>query len=108
MRGELILIKTPVEIGRDEHNNPVYSMETESLDNVLVAPQEAEVLGGSTRPEGMYVKYTLYFPKVYTGDLEKALVCVRGQWLEVIGDPDIWDPCPTDWNRVVYVGGTHG
>lgn len=110
MIGEQVIVKLPSEVGRDEHNNPVISMEPKECENVLVAPTESEVIGGSTRPEGAYVRYSLCFPKTWTESLEGCLICVRGEWLDVIGAPDYYDPkvCPTDWNRMVYVGVTHG
>lgn len=110
MRGETVIVKTPFEVGRDEHNNPILDMATEQVENVLIAPQEGELVGGSTRPFSHYLRYTLYFPKEFQGDLEGGMVCVRGSWFDVVGSPDYWDPevCPTDWNRTVYVGVTHG
>lgn len=110
MRGETVLIKTPQKVGVDDHNNAILDMVTSEVENVLIAPQEGELVGGSTRPFSHYLMYTLYFPKEFSGDLENGLVCVRGKWLEVIGAPDYWDPevCPTDWNMTVYVGVAHG
>lgn len=110
MRGETVQYKTPEVQGYDGHNNAVVEMVQGEIDNVLVAPQEGESVGGSNRPHAYYLRYTLYFPKTFDKNLEGGQVCVRGEWLDVIGSPDYWNPetCPTDWNRTVYVGVTHG
>lgn len=110
MRGERVVIERSHVVGQDAHHNAVFDTVLDELDNVLVAPQEGNELSGSTRPSGIYIRYTLYFPKTYLKSLEGCRIRIRGEWLNVIGAPDYFDPdqCPTDWNRVVYVGVTHG
>lgn len=110
MKGEKVVIERPYVVGQDGHNNVITDTLLIDLENVLVAPQEGGELSGSIRPNGVMVRYTLYFPKTYQEPLEGCRIRIRGQWLKVIGSPDVFNPdlCPTDWNRVVYVGDTHG
>lgn len=108
MKGETVQVKIPSISGYDAHNNAIYSTETVEIDNVLIGPLSSTELSGSTRPDGWDIRYNLYFPKTFEGSLEGAEVCVRGQWLKVYGAPDYYLGGPTDWNRTVEVGITHG
>lgn len=109
MRGESVTVRTFSEAGEDAYGAPVKEPQEETVENVLVAPGARADLD-EKRPEGVEVHYTLYFPKTYGGSLEGAEVCVRGEYLRVVGHPDRFEAsvCPTDWNMVCEVGGTHG
>lgn len=110
MQGETVIVKQVYEYISDAHNNQVPRYQELEVENVLVAPQQSDSLIDSTRPHGWYVKYTLYFPKTWQEPLEGSRIQVRGQWFDVLGDPDCFDldDCPTSWNRVVNVGVAHG
>lgn len=110
MQGETVTVMSRVLDGCDSFNDPVYRHDEIDVDNVLVAPGAVNDALESTRPDGVEVNYTLYFPKTFDGDLECAKVVVRGEALDVIGHPDRFDDsvCPTEWNMVVEVGVLHG
>lgn len=107
LSGERVTVVHRELAGTDGYRAPVYREREEAVDGVLVAPGAQADLGAD-RPEGVQVRYTLYFPRTFEGSLEGAAVEVRGERLEVIGHPDRYEPCPTDWNMVCEVGGTHG
>lgn len=110
MRGETVRVGTRSIAGRDAHGNAVYERVFADVDNVLVAPGATSENKGTTRPDGVWVAYTLYFPKTFAGSLRGATVVVRGTAYEVLGDPGYFDPalCPTDWNMAVEVRGNDG
>lgn len=107
--GETVTVITHEQTGQDDYGAPVTEAVAASVANVLVQPGSSNDLG-EERPEGVEVLYTLQFPKAYTGELEGADIVVRGETCRVIGHPDAYDAtfCPTEWNRTVEVGGTHG
>lgn len=107
--GETVTVVTHVETGTDRHGAKVTEPVETPVENVLVAPGALSDLG-EDRPDGVEVKYTLQFPKTFAGTLEGADVIVRGEPCPVIGHPDAYNAawCPTQWNRTVEVGGTHG
>lgn len=110
LRGETVEVRTHEQDGVDAYNAALTKELTQAVDNVLVAPQTGEDLG-EDRPNGVVSDYTLYFPKAYDGPpLENAEILVRGDWLRVVGHPDVFDPalCPTAWNMVVEVTTAHG
>lgn len=108
MRGEVVTIWHSEEVSVDAFNKPVYEWQSESVDNVLVAVGTQADKIESNRLDGVEVKYTLYFPKTYTGSLLHAEVEVRSERLKVIGFPDRWNNCPTQWNMVCEVGVVNG
>lgn len=107
--GEVVTVRHHAQAGRDPYGAPTTEPEEEEVSNVLVAPGALADLGAE-RPEGIEIRYTLYFPKTYTQSLEGADINVRGEWLRVVGHPDAFVAawCPTDWNQVVEVADTHG
>lgn len=109
MRGETVIVKTREKVGVDDFNNPVFDYVDARVDDVLVAIGSQGDVIDSNRPDGVSVKYTLYFPKTFENDiLERSEVEVRGECLRVIGMPDRWNNCPTRWNMVCEVGVTNG
>lgn len=107
MRGEGIVVLRPATTSTDPYNAPVTEWVREPVSNVLVAPGSLSDLGAE-RPEGVEVRYTLCLPKTFEGPLEGCKVEVRGEVLDVVGHPDRFDPCPTEWDMVCEIGGTHG
>ena len=105
---ETVTVITHVQEGTDPFGAPTTQPQEKAVADVLVAPGATADLS-EDRPEGVEVNYTLYFPKAFTGSLEGAEVVVRGERLRVIGHPDAFSAgCPTSWNQVVAVGGSHG
>ena len=103
LKGEEVTVVYRSKTGTDGFNNDVYSDVEEAVQNVLVAPGKAQDATDTNRPDGVVVDYTLCFPKTYTGNLTWEEVVVRGHRCAVVGNPDRYDPCPTEWNMVVEV-----
>ena len=79
---------------------------TEDIENVLVQPGATDDLPASTRPDGVTVAYTLHFPKgMESVDFRGCRIEVRGDWMEVVGDPTYYAPenTPGAWNYPVEV-----
>jgi len=74
----------------------------QTLNNVLVAPSSSQDLGAE-RPDGDATVMTFHFPKTYIGSLKGCLIGWKGQWWEVIGDPQPYskESTPGMWNRPV-------
>lgn len=107
MRGEAVVVETHRTVGSDAYGSPIAEPSLEEVADVLVSPGALADLG-EDRPEGVRIRYTLYFPKGYEGDLEGARVNVRGRWLYVIGRPDRYLQAPTRWDMQVDVGDSDG
>ena len=77
---------------------------TETLDDVLIDPQEQVDIPTSTGAEER-VAYILHFPKGYTGDLYRARIEVRGERFRVLGHPKPYtaENNLLDWNMPVKV-----
>lgn len=93
----------------DAYGAPITETVEEQVEGVLVAPG-ADADLGEDRPEGVEIKWTLYVPKTYLGDLERCEVEVRGELCRVVGKPGWYAPdwCPTGWNRTVGLEAVHG
>lgn len=110
---ETVTVIHNVDTGKfDADGNPVYDNAHENVDGVLVAPGALADVPGDLRERGVYVKYSLYFPKSWTGKIDDVVsVIVRGSDpIKVVGHPDRYanDLCPTKWNLVIQVGGSNG
>lgn len=120
MRGERVAVLTRRDTGsRDAMGNEVWEWVPQYVDDVLVRPLSGSDIEQATRPDGVRVRYTLAFPKTFdmqAADLSRARVALvargmgetEGESMEVIGWPDVTDPCPTRWNRLVSVGRAEG
>lgn len=77
--------------------------EVETLENVLIDPQEQVDISTSATEEK--VAYILHFPIGYVGDLVKARVMVRGERFRVLGHPKPYtiENNLTEWNMAVEV-----
>jgi hypothetical protein len=110
IHGETVILETKEETGKDGLNNPVWTTSEAVVPNVLVVPGPRADLIESNRPDGKIVKYTLHFPKTFTGDLKGCRVKVRGKWCLVVGAPDRYTPenTPGEWNMPAEVEATDG
>lgn len=121
MLGETVAVLSRTEGEPDAMGEPAYTWSAELVDNCLVRPMTGGDLADAQRPDGVEVKYTIAFPKGYTGDLAHARIALvsRGadvsdpaaaakEALHVTGSPDITQPCPTAWNRLVEAGVVNG
>lgn len=103
-------VKTFEAVGADPFGRPTTSEVVQEVENVLVCPGASSDVFESNRPDGASVKYTLHFPKTFSGDLEGAKVEVRGNWYDVVGRPDHYtmENTPGDWWMTVEAGGVNG
>ena len=109
--GKKIILETQTEGAPDAMGDPVLIPVMEEIDNVLVQPGATDDLasgrnGLSNRPDGITVIYTLHFPKgLEDHDFRGCRVKVRGEWMEVVGDPTYYAPenTPGHWNYPVEV-----
>ena len=113
MNGETITLIRRVQTGRDQGNNPIWEETPEDVDDVLVGPPSGSDATDTSRPEGIGVDLTLYFPRTYRGgSLRGCLVLIRGETTpyRVIGDPMPVDGgmSPTRWNMTVPVTRSEG
>lgn len=90
MRGVDVLLRKPVESGKDSLGNPVCTWsEPEVVSDVLVAVGATADSLESNRPDGVTVAYTLVWPKSHADSLRGCQVKVPGdpEWYSVAGDP---------------------
>lgn len=76
------------------------------VEDVLVAPGRGTEPASSYAPPGVPVIYELHFPKSFSGRLAGRKVTVRGEPLDVVGDPRPYQPenTPTRWWMPAEVG----
>jgi hypothetical protein len=111
VEGEAVVVHRRTQSGTNSHNQPIYTTETEIVENVLVAPGAAADVVENARPDGTTIAWTLYFPKAFAGSLRGARISVRGETpAPVIGDPKPYpdEATPTDWNMPVTLERTDG
>ena len=111
MRGETVTLVEKVKTGVDPGGDAVWATTETPVDNVLVADGAQDNLSGSTRPDGITVAKTLYFPRTWSyHSLRGASVRIDTVDYEVIGDPRPYDGGmkPTAWNMAVKVKDTRG
>lgn len=112
IRGVSVTVYTPSEGELDRFGNSTISYESQTVDNVLVAPGATADLEAA-RPEGATVSYTLHFPKTFSGSLEGALIALPDPWegtYRVVGSPGQYmdENTPTQWHMPVEVGLANG
>lgn len=104
--GETVTLERYTTGQPDAMGDPVLIPATENIENVLVQPGATDDLPASTRPDGITVVYTLHFPKgLESYDFRGCRIEVRGDWMEVVGDPTYYAPenTPGAWNYPVEV-----
>ena len=111
MRGETVTLIRSEQHGVDPGNDPIWVTTETPVDNVLVADGNQDNVTGSTRPDGVTVAKTLYFPRSFVySSLRGASVRIDGVEYPVLGDPRPYDGGmrPTAWNLVVKVRDVRG
>lgn len=111
MHGETVTIKSRTATEADPFNDPTYSESTEQVDNVLVAQGSQSNSTDSTRPDGVQVAFTLYFPRSWAyRSLKGDSVLIDGNEYKVVGNPRPYDGGlhPTQWNLEVEVSESEG
>lgn len=109
IRGEQVIVQRAVEVGKNSRNEPRYEWQDEPVDNVICVPGPLADVSDATRPRGVRVEWSLYWPKTYTKSLAGCRVIIRaGKPLNIIGDPQAYTDAPTRWNRPSEAGRTDG
>ena len=108
--GETVVVEYRTETGTDDYNAAVYSYTEETVEDVLVSPGPRSDIADPNRPDGVVVRYNLHFPKGFDKKLKGLRISVRGEWLDVIGDPDHYtlENTPGKWWMPVEVGIVRG
>lgn len=104
IKGEPVIVTRREITGQNDYNEPIFTSSKDTVADVLVAPAGSKDLEAA-RALGYTVDLVLHFPKSYTKSLAGALVEVRGDTYEVIGDPAAYTPQNVQgkWNRPVEV-----
>lgn len=111
MHGEPITIQWREQTDADPFGNPTYTNSEENVDNVLVAQGSQSNSTDSTRPDGVQVAFTLYFPRSWAfKSLKNATVLIDGNPYKVLGNPRPYDGglTPTAWNLKVECSESEG
>ena len=113
IKGRTVTVIAPNYYGTDRLGEPIKTTPTETdVGNVLIVPGATSDLD-ATRPNGVNVAFTLYFPKTFEGDLRGCEVELSGEYAgtyRVIGEPYpyMYENTPTDWFMAVEVEACHG
>jgi aminopeptidase-like protein len=111
VRGEKVTLVERVKSGVDPGGDAVWATTKTPVDNVLVADGDQDNLTGPTRPDGVTVAKTLYFPRAWAyRSIRGAFIRIDTVDYEVIGDPRPYDGgmTPTQWNLKVQVKDIRG
>lgn len=109
IEGEAVVVVRP-RASYDDIGEPTYGEpEREEVAGCLVVPGATADLDAS-RPNGARVAYTVHFPKGYARGLRGCSLVVRGEQLEVVGDPQRHGPAnvPGPWNMAAEAGWSDG
>jgi len=131
IRGTSVTVRRRTMTSRDEMGEPVFSVTSETVDNVLITPSSTDEIDETNRAFGVTCELTLHFPKSYEASLEGCEVVLfppygdaehaatsttttTGPGAEhpyrVIGDPQPYMAAntPTPWNRAARVARADG
>ncbi len=106
MKGITVTLYTKTRTGTDPLNHPIYTEETQTVDNVLVAPMSSEEVLETYNLTGRKATYQLGIPKGDTHEWK------AGYRVEFFGEPwriieipteGIETLIPLDWNKKVKV-----
>lgn len=105
LKGVTITLLREVEVCKDPFGRPVYDIEEEEVDDVLVAPATTTDLPATIDLTGKKVVYTLAIPKGDTHDWTDCRVRFFGYEWRSIGFPleGIEENIPLRWNKKVTV-----
>ena len=111
LHGETITILRRVNGDPDSFGASSSTITQEHVDNVLITDGTGSNSTDSTRPDGITVAKTLYFPRSWEyKSLRGCQIRIDGQDHTVIGDPRPYKGgiTPTQWNLSVPVKDTRG
>ncbi len=107
--GVSVEVMRPIEGELDDMGEPTTTWETETVENVLVAPSTTEDLE-ATRPDGARVSVTFHFPKTYTKPLRGCMVIYNQNKYRIIGSPVPYmeQNTPGQWNYPALAEAVYG
>lgn len=104
---QTIIVAIRNEIGRNEHNAPIYEWTEHTVEGVLATPQEPTDLPtgkwDAVRQEGHQAKMFCFIPKTCKLNFENAKVKLGGEWFYVLGIPQRYNNPPTRFNMYVIL-----
>ena len=106
MNGEQITLIRRTEAGRDLGGDIIWQQFETVVPDVLIADGSQSASTDSTRPDGVTVAKTLYFPREFVYEsLQGCRVRIDGHEYTVLGDPRPYAGGlnPTRWNLKVEV-----
>ena len=101
IRGEHVTVRIFRDGEVDDFGNPSHVVSEDiEVSDVLVAPGKTD---DGTHEMSTTKRYNLHFPKGFDAPLRNAHVFVRGEELEVVGDPVPYTGanCPGKWSMTV-------
>lgn len=105
IRGIPVVLTVKTRTSEDAFGAPIYETQTETVENVLVAPSSAEEIQDTLTLTGRRAVYTLGIPKGDTHVWEDTTVKFFGEVFHSIGPvtEGIEELIPLSWNRKVKV-----
>lgn len=105
LHGIAVQLEVKTQTGTDDFNNPVYTSEYITVDNVLVGKPSAEEVTDTLNLTGRKIEYILGIPKGDSHDWENRNVMFWNQTFRTVGIPEtgIQDLIPLEWGMNVKV-----
>ena len=105
LHGVTVTLYTKTLSGYDVLNNPIYTVTTTAVDNVLIGQPTTEEIVSDDRVYGKKLEYVLGIPKGDTHNWEDTRVDFFGKTFRTFGETieGIDDLIPLDWNKKVRV-----
>ena len=105
MRGVTVVLHERTQSGVDGMNNPVYSVNRVSVENVLVGEPTTEEIASAIGQYGKKITYMLGLPKGDSHVWTDTVVEIFGESFRTFGDTiqGIEENVPTPWHKKVRV-----
>ena len=105
MKGVSVTLYKRTQTGVDAFNNPTYSVQAETVNNVLVGQPTTDDVTSSISLYGKKIEYVLGIPKGDTHDWRDATVVIFNRTFRTFGDviEGIEENIPTPWHKKVRV-----
>lgn len=105
IKGIKVILYDKVETGEDRFHNKIYEELPVEVENVLIAPAQANEILDTTCLDGRKAVYTLAIPKGDTHIWEDRIVEFYGEKWHTFGIPliGIEELIPLGWNKKVTV-----